>query len=160
VVAEQSGAVPGSRGMPTVKVSRSMSASRSAVWSVLADFPHISTWNGGVRASHSTSEVTSGVGARRHCDLAPMGSVEESVAEWVEDERMVVTIDSAAGLPIERGVATFTIADGSTVVDYEFEPKGLLGRLTAPMLVRQLKKGFGGFLSDLDAAALAASPSP
>ena len=139
--------------MRSVHVSRQMSAPRSAVWSVLADFPGISTWNSGVKASHATSEATGGVGAQRHCDLAPVGTLEETVAEWVEDERMVVNIDSTTKLPIERGVATFGIGDDTTTIDYDFEPKGLLGRMTAPLLARQLTKGFDGFLADLDAAA-------
>ncbi|MFW2334164.1 SRPBCC family protein [Ilumatobacter sp.] len=139
--------------MRSVHVSRQMSAPRSAVWSVLADFPNIATWNGGVKASHATSEATSGVGAQRHCDLAPVGTLEETIAEWVDGERMVVSIDSATKLPIERGAATFTLGDDTTTIDYEFEPKGFVGRLTAPLLVRQLTKGFGGFLADLDTAA-------
>lgn len=143
-----------SDAMRSVHVSRQMSATRSAVWSVLADFPGISTWNGGVKSSHATSEVTRGVGARRHCDLAPVGTLEETIAEWVEGERLVVDIDSATKLPIERGVATFTIGDHTTTIDYEFEPKGLVGRLTAPLLARQLTKGFTGFLLDLDTAAI------
>jgi len=130
-----------------------MTAPRSAVWSVLADFPNIATWNGGVKASHATSEATGGVGAQRHCDLAPVGTLEETITEWVDGERMVVNIDSATKLPIERGAATFTIGDDATSIDYEFEPKGFIGRVTAPLLVRQLKKGFGGFLTDLDTAA-------
>ncbi len=149
-----------SSSMRSVHVSRQMSAPRSAVWSVLADFPNISTWNGGVKDSHATSEATAGVGAQRHCDLAPVGTLEETIAEWVDGERMVVNIDSATKLPIERGVATFSLGDDTTTIDYEFEPKGLIGRLTAPLLARQLTKGFGGFLADLDAAAGAASPSP
>lgn len=139
--------------MRSVHVSRQMTAPRSAVWSVLADFPNIGTWNGGVKASHATSKATSGVGATRHCDLAPFGTLEETIAEWVEDERMVVNIDSATKLPIERGVATFTIGDDTTEIDYEYEPKGLLGTIMSPLLPRQLTKGFEGFLVDLDAAA-------
>ena len=142
--------------MRSVHVSRQMSAPRSAVWSVLADFPNISKWNGGVQASHATSEATGGVGAQRHCDLAPVGTLEETVAEWVDGERIVVNIDSTTKLPIERGVATFTLDGDTTRIDYEFEPRGIVGRLTGPVLVRQLTKGFGGFLGDLDAAASAA----
>lgn len=146
--------------MRTVSVSRPMSAPRSAVWSVLADFPNISTWNGGIKASHATSEATSGVGAKRHCELAPIGTLEETVAEWVDGERMVVNIDSTTKLPIERGVATFTIGESTTSIDYEYESRGLVGRLAAPLLARQLTKGFSGFLDELDAAAVAAaSPS-
>lgn len=130
-----------------------MTAPRSAVWSVLADFPNISQWNGGVKASHATSDSVAGVGAQRHCDLAPFGTLEETIAEWTDGQRMVVNIDSATKLPIERGVATFTLDDKNIAIDYEYEPKGILGKVMTPILTRQLAKGFDGFLSDLDAAA-------
>ena len=143
--------------MRSVHVSRQMSAPSSAVWSVLADFPNISAWNGGIKASYATSTATAGVGAQRHCDLAPVGTLEETIAEWVDGERLVVNIDSATKLPIERAVATFTLTDDTTTIDYQFEPKGMIGRLTAPLLARQISKGFGGFLDDLDTAALEAS---
>ena len=45
-------------------------AHRSAVWAVPADFPSVSTWNGGVKASRDTGEVVVGVGAWRYCDPA------------------------------------------------------------------------------------------
>lgn len=143
--------------MRSVHVSRQMTAPRSAVWSVLADFPNISKWNGGVKTSYSTSEAATGIGAKRHCDLAPVGGLEETITEWVDGERMVVNIDSASKLPIERAAAEFTIGDNVTEIHYEYEPKGLLGKLMGPILSRQLTKGFNGFLDDLDTAAAAAS---
>ena len=139
--------------MRSISVSRQMTAPRAAVWSVLADFPNIATWNGGVTNSFATSEATGGVGATRHCDLAPLGELEETIAAWDEGERMVVNIDSAKKLPIQRGAATFTLGDDRTTIDYEYVPSRVLGRLAAPLLDRQLSKGFRGFLSDLDAAA-------
>jgi hypothetical protein len=141
--------------VPSVHVSRPMTADRTAIWSVLADFPNIAAWNSGVKTSYSTSEAAVGVGAMRHCDLAPIGTLEESIAEWVEGERLVIDIDSATKLPIESAVATFTIGEDATDVEYEYVPKGRLGSLVAPLLSRQLTKGFDGFLADLDAAAQA-----
>ena len=123
------------------------------MWAVLADFPNIASWNSGVKASHATSDATGGIGAQRHCDLAPIGALEETIAAWEPGRRLVVNIDSAEKLPIERGVATFTLDDATTEVDYAYEPAGLLGRLMSPVLARQLTKGFDGFLADLDEAA-------
>lgn len=139
--------------MRSIHVTRPMTAPRTAVWSVLADFPNISAWNGGVTNSYATSEATRGVGATRHCDLAPMGELEETIAAWDEGSRMVVDIDSAKRLPIRRGTATFALTDGATSIDYEYEPSPVLGRVLGPLLDRQLTKGFEGFLADLDAAA-------
>jgi hypothetical protein len=123
------------------------------VWAVLADFPNISDWNGGVKASHDTGDGVVGLGAQRHCDLAPVGGLEETITGWQPNEQLVVSIDSASKLPISNGLATFTLADGETTVDYAYEPKGLIGRITGPLLDRQLRKGFRGFLADLQQAA-------
>ncbi len=135
-----------------------MSVPRSAAWAVLADFPNIATWNSGVAKSFATSESTSGVGARRHCDLSPTGTLEETIREWDPENRLVVSIDSATRLPIRRGEATFTLTgddDGSTTaIDYRYETKwGVVGRLMGPLLDTRLTKGFNGFLVDLEAAA-------
>jgi hypothetical protein len=136
------------------------------VGDVLADFPHIADRNGGITSSYATGEGVEGVGATRHCDLEPLGKLEETVVEWDEGERMVVSIDSAAGLPIHRATATFTLSAGadtdpaSTTVGLDDESTtkyGFVGRLMKGGLERRLEKGFDGFLADLDAAASAGS---
>ena len=70
----------------------------------------------------------------------------------------MIRIDSAAKLPIKSGLVTFTLADGdgSTATDltYSYTPKlGPVGALAGPMIDRQLRKGFTGFLADLETAA-------
>lgn len=145
--------------MRSITVSRDIQASDDAVWDVLADFPNIADWNGGVKQSYSTNEQSGGVGATRHCDLSPTGTLEETIREWEPGEKMVVSIDSATRLPIREGLVTFdleTSDGGSTNVGlhYEYETKwGVLGRLMGGAIDRQLTKGFGGFLADLEAAA-------
>ncbi len=73
--------------MRVVRVSRRIDASRTKVWAVLADFPNIADWNRGVNRSYATSDATTGVGAKRHCDLAPVGALEETVTGWDEERR-------------------------------------------------------------------------
>ena len=145
--------------MRVVKVKRQIGASPDKVWAVLADFPNIARWNRGVDRSYATSDATAGVGAKRHCDLAPMGALEETVTGWDEEQRLEIKIDSAARLPIAHGLATFTLssADAATdvLVEYSYEPKfGFLGQLMGRlMLDSQLTKGFTGFLKDLEQAS-------
>lgn len=139
--------------MRSIQVTRPTDAPREAVWAVLADFPNISEWNSGVKASHDTGDGVVGLGARRHCDLAPIGGLEETITGWEPNEQLIVNIDSATKLPISNGAATFTLGDGETTIDYAYEPKGPIGRLSGPLLDRQLRKGFAGFLSDLEQAA-------
>ena len=144
-----------------------MPASQSAVWAVLADFPNIADWNGGVAKSYATSDASEGLGAKRHCDLSPAGTLEETIVEWEPEQKMVVRIDSATKIPVKTGLVTFTIeavaagadageeAASSTTLDYRYETKwGLLGRLMGPVLDGQLQKGFSGFLADLEATAM------
>ena len=83
--------------MRSIKVSRRIPTAPAKVWAVLADFPNIATWNTGVSKSFATSDSTGGVGAQRHCDLAPFGELEETVKEWDDTRRMVISIDSAKG---------------------------------------------------------------
>jgi uncharacterized protein YndB with AHSA1/START domain len=145
--------------MRTIKVESHIDAPRSDVWAVLADFPNIASWNSGVKKSFSTSDATQGVGAQRHCDLAPMGGLEETVKAWEPQSRMEVSIDSAEGLPIRSGLATFALqpsGSGTHVsVVYSYQPKfGFIGELMGRvMLDGQLTKGFNGFLKDLDRTA-------
>ena len=145
--------------MRSIKVSRRISAAPADVWAVLADFPNIAAWNSGVAKSFSTSEATDGVGARRHCDLAPFGELEETIKEWDEPHRLVVSIDSAKKLPIAHGLVTFDLVSAEdateTSIEYAYKPKfGLLGQIMGSLaLDGQLTKGFNGFLKDLDAAS-------
>jgi uncharacterized protein YndB with AHSA1/START domain len=143
--------------MRSIDVSRIINTPRSAVWAVLSDFPNIADWNTGVKRSFSTSDAGKGVGATRHCDLTPIGELEETIAEWIPDERLVVHIDSATKLPLKSAIATFTLAgDDSTTasINYTYEPRfGPIGAIMGPILDRQFRKGFTGFLVDLAAAA-------
>jgi uncharacterized protein YndB with AHSA1/START domain len=139
--------------MRTISIGRTLDAEASAIWDVLADFPGISSWNSGVNTSRATSEATSGVGATRHCDLAPIGALEETIQEWDPGHRLVVSIDEAKRLPIRNARATFTMepADGGTTVTIDYEYHAQLG--VGPLLDRQLSKGFAGFLDDLEREA-------
>jgi len=101
--------------MRVVKVKRQIGASPDKVWAVLADFPNIAEWNSGANRSYATSDATAGVGAKRHCDLAPMGALEETVTGWDEEKRMEINIDSAARLPIAHGLAAFTLGGADMV---------------------------------------------
>ena len=147
--------------MRTIVVERTIVAERHEVWAVLADFGDIAAWNDGVKRSHLTGGIAQGVGARRHCDLAPIGGLEETVTEWLPNERMVVRIDEASKLPIKTGNVTFSLLHGGVgqtkvVVRYEFETKlGPVGRAMGPFLEGQLENGFRDFLTQLESAALA-----
>ena len=146
--------------MRAIRVNREIIGPATAVWDVLADFPNIADWNGGVKKSYVTGEKTEDIGATRHCDLAPAGTLEETVREWRPGEKMVISIDSATKLPISHGLATVDLVSTGDAartrvsVSYDYETKwGVLGKLMGGLIDRQLTKGFTGFLGDLDTAA-------
>ena len=68
--------------MRNVTVERTLTAPRSSVWAVLADYPNIVDWNDGVKNSYAIGDATEGVGAQRQCDLVPNGTMRrrETVA--------------------------------------------------------------------------------
>lgn len=145
--------------MRTIEVKRHIEAPQGDVWAVLADFPNIASWNTGVKKSFSTSDATEGVGAKRHCDLSPMGALEETIQVWEPEARLEISIDSAEGLPIHHGLAKFVLkpSESGTHVSvvYSYQPKfGFLGQIMGRLAIDgQLTKGFAGFLKDLDRAA-------
>lgn len=144
--------------MRSIQVQRTIPASPQAVWDVLADFPNISQWNSGVKTSHATGPIE-GVGAMRHCDLAPLGSLEEVVSAWEERTKMTVEIE-ASKLPLKRGEVTFDLtSDDDTattvVVTYNYTSKlPFLDPILGKTMDKQLASGFDGFLEDLDKAAI------
>jgi uncharacterized protein YndB with AHSA1/START domain len=148
--------------MRNVSIDRKLAAPKSAVWAVLADYPNISEWNSGVKASVSTGGGTEGVGAKRHCDLSPAGSLEETVVAWEPEQKLVISIDSTKKLPIKNGEATFVMDnDGDATafsLSYDYHAKGgPAAGLLEKLMHGQLKKGFNGFIDDLETAAKAKS---
>lgn len=142
----------------TITVTREIAAPTEDVWKVLADFPNIAAWNSGVKTSYAIGDVGSGVGARRHCDLAPAGGLDETITGWDEGHQLVVSIDRATIVPIRNATVTFTLSPAGertrTSIEYRYRPKGrAIGRLLGPALDRQLTKGFHGFLADVETAA-------
>src|ERR671923_113539 len=66
-----------------VRVERSIPAASSVVWAVLADLPNHASWRNDVKVSRMVGDATSGVGARRHLDLAPVvAEIDAMVAPW------------------------------------------------------------------------------
>ena len=148
--------------MRNVKAERTLAAPRSNAWEVLADYPNIVDWNDGIKNSYAIGDATEGVGAQRQCDIVPNGKMRmrETVAEWVPEQRMVIAIDKVEKLPIKQATMTFTLSDGGETtpftMSYDYELKGgPLAFLYGPLLARLMKKGFNGFIDNLEPAAQA-----
>ena len=137
-----------------------MAAPPSNVWAVLADYPNIVEWNGGISKSFSLGDSTEGVGAQRQCELAPDGkmSMRETVTEWVPEKKMAIDIDNIETMPVKQASITFTLGDGGETtpltMSYDYEPKGgPLALILGPIMDRQMSKGFSGFIDYLEPAA-------
>lgn len=146
--------------MREVTITRTLAAAPDAVWRVLADYSGIDRWNRNVKASRATNGLETGLGAQRHCEMSPAGSLTESIAEWEPGSLLVVRIDSTKMIPIKTALVDYRLAPGednrSTAmqVRYRFEPKwGPVGRLLAPMVARRLAHSFEDVLTDLELAA-------
>jgi hypothetical protein len=135
-----------------------MAASTSAVWALFADFPNLAEHWGGLRATRATSSQTSGVGARRHVELKPIGSMEETVTVW-EDGRRIDTANRPSFLvPFKRAETTLTLKrddDGTLATfDYRYVPKGgPIGRVTGTVIDKMLINTFTEMLAAIEAAA-------
>lgn len=141
-----------------VRVERSIPAAPSDVWAVLADLANHASWRKDVKASRMLGEQLSGVGARRHLDLAPVGGLDETVLGWEEGSKMVVAVDKATVLPVKSGEATLVVdrdgGDTSTVtMEFRYIPNGgPFGRVIGPLVDGQLTRVFRGVLADLEHA--------
>ena len=141
-----------------IKVQRRMAASTGPVWALFADFPNLAShWNG-LRATRAIGNQTSGVGARRHVDLKPMGSMEETVTVWEEGRRIDTRNQPSASMPFKHAESTLTLEpddDGTLAIfDYRYEPRGgPLGRVTGPLIDKMLTSTFIDMLAATDKAA-------
>jgi uncharacterized protein YndB with AHSA1/START domain len=142
-----------------VRVERSIPATPSEVWAVLADLPNHASWRNDVKASRMLGEETSGVGARRHLDLAPVGGLDETVLAWEEGSKMVVAVDKATVVPVKSGEATLVVDregddKSKATIEFRYVPKGgPFGRVIGAVVDRQLTRVFRGVLADLEHVA-------
>jgi len=148
--------------MRNITVARTVAAPRSSVWAVLADYPNIADWNDGVMTSYAIGDATEGVGAQRQTELVPTGAMRmrETVAKWVPEEKMVIAIDKVEKMLAKQATQAFTLSGrGETTqfeMSFDYEPKGgPLALIYGPMLDRQMRKGFNGFIDNLEATAQA-----
>ena len=139
-------------------IQRRMAASTDALWALFADFPNLANhWNG-LRATRAVGDRTSGVGARRHVELKPMGSMEETVTVWEAGRRIDTVNEPSPSVPFAHAESSLTLepADEGTMAtfDYRYVPRGgPLGVLTGPVIDLMLRRSFTDMLTATDRAA-------
>lgn len=139
-------------------VQRRMSASTDSVWALFADFPNLASHWSGLRATRAIGDQTRGLGARRHVDLKPIGSMDETVTVWEEGRRIDTSNQPSATVPFNHAESTLTLepdGDGTLATfDYHYVPRGgPLGALTGPVIDKMLTRTFTDMLAVADKAA-------
>jgi hypothetical protein len=139
-------------------LQRHMSASTGSVWALVADFPNLADHWSGLRATRARDEQVSGVGARRHVDLKPLGSMDETVTAWEEGRRIDTENQPGLSVPFKsaRSALRLEPESGGTSVtfDYWYEPRGgPVGRVTGPVIDRMLTATFTDMLASLEKEA-------
>ena len=139
-------------------IQRRMAAPTDSLWALFADFPHLAShWNG-LRATSAIGGKTSGVGARRHVELKPMGSMQETVTVWEAGRRIDTVNEPSPSVPFTHAESSLTLepADDGTMAtfDYRYVPRGgPLGVLTGPVIDLMLRRSFTDMLTATDQAA-------
>jgi hypothetical protein len=143
-----------------ITVQRRMTASTDSVWALFADFSDLASHWSGLRATRAIGNQTSGVGARRHVELNPIGSMDETVTVWQDGRRIDTQNQPSPLVPFKSAQSSLTIepdGDGTLVTfDYRYVPRGgPLGRLTGPLIDKMLTATFTGMLAATDEASRA-----
>lgn len=141
-----------------LKVQRRMTASTPSVWALFGDFPNLASHWSGLRATSAIGQQRSGVGARRHVELKPIGSMDETVTVWEEGRRIDTENHPSVSVPFSRAETTLTLEpdhDGTLATfTYRYAPRGgPLGRLTGPLLDKMLTADFTEMLASIEEAA-------
>lgn len=120
-----------------------INAPKARVWEVLANIGSVQRYHPGVAKSWYTTEQREGVGACRHCDLLPMGTVEERIVEWNEGESYTIEIyEGSKTPPFNKAFAYISLrVDGDATVvrmTMEYTMKfGPIGALMDALIVRK-----------------------
>jgi Polyketide cyclase / dehydrase and lipid transport len=143
-----------------ITVQRRMAAATGDVWDLFADFPNLARHWSGLRSTKAIGDQTSGVGARRHVELKPFGSMDETVTVWEEGRRIDTVNKPRVSVPFKHAESTLSLepGDNGTLAkfDYRYVPRGgPMGRLTGPFIDRMLTAIFTDMLAAADEAALA-----
>jgi uncharacterized protein YndB with AHSA1/START domain len=112
------------------------------VWEVIADFENVASWAPTIVDSRSTTEVKSGVGARRVLDHKSGQVVEEVIVEWNEGHSFIYQIPNGFW-PVKSLREVWSVEpspEGSVVVvtmDFEMQ-LGPLGAIMDLLILRWL----------------------
>lgn len=121
-------------------------AHKDSVWKVVNDFSSIADFHPLVKTSKSTNEI-SGLGAKRYCELLPMGAMEEEITQWTDGVSFTTYVVGGKMLPpchYMRGILDLQPMGEQTKVTFTFKYHmkfGVFGRLMNALMIKpQFKK--------------------
>ncbi len=128
--------------MSTAKLTRTINAPASKIWTVLSDFSNIQIFHPNVQDVDQLGEVDRGLGAARRCNFYGGGSAVEKIISW-DDERQfftcTVTEIAAPILDVTAGMGVKKIDSQRSEVHIEmnYVPKwGILGKIMDVLMLR------------------------
>ncbi|WP_425390224.1 SRPBCC family protein [Ekhidna sp.] len=139
----------------TITASRKINCPSSRVWEVLSDYGNIANFHPLVKRSYATNTIR-GLGATRHCDLLPMGAMEEKITNWEDGRSFVSEVMGGKMLPpchFMRGIVQLQPSEEGCEVHFTFSYAlkfGLLGKFMNLFLKPQFEKGPPKYLYGLD----------
>jgi carbon monoxide dehydrogenase subunit G len=139
-----------------IDVSVAVAAPKEAAWAVLADYGNVHAYVRGILDAYLTTEQASGVGMTRYCALPPMMMMKQYIVEeitaWDEGRSFTYIITDAAA-PIADASVAWSVEGNDRRsrirARVSYRPKGVMGRLMAPMMRKQSPKQMNAALADM-----------
>ncbi len=140
--------VTSKRGTTTLTSVINIPAAKEDVWEVLKFPGRVEEFHPLIKKSFMITDAPNGIGARRHCDLLPMGAMDEVVTEWDEGNAFTIEVMGGEMLPphhfMKGRFELKALGKERTQVTFSFSYQlkyGFLGRLMDIWLIRpQFKK--------------------
>ena len=129
-------------GVTTLSSEIEIRAPKLKVWEVLSDVGGIEKFHPLVKKSKTLTIKKDGLGAKRYCELLPMGVMEEQVVEWQEGQSFVMKVVGGKMLPPHKfmeGIIELEEKQEHTLVRFSFRYElkyGLFGRLMDALLIK------------------------
>ncbi|NND01554.1 MAG: SRPBCC family protein [Acidimicrobiia bacterium] len=145
--------------MPSTTVRRTIEASADKVWDALDDFGNTQVYNPAIARSKPTSDIKSGLGATRHCDIDSAGKkhVQEEITAYDPASR-TFTVELVGGSgrpPMEKVEAHFDVKElapdrSEVAMTFDLTTKGPIQAAMAMMAKGMLSKAGNRVLAGLD----------
>lgn len=138
--------------MPEFTITSQIQAPVEKVWEVLDNFGEIAQWNSGVKSSALTSTGPVSEGSTRHCDLSPLGGVNERIDNYLPNERMTIDLFETFKMPMSGATADFNLApsgDGTALTLHYNYTLNRMGRVVKGTTDKQMRKGISGLADEL-----------